>query len=160
MAMTREYLELVESGIDIALFSDEEFVVGAAAYSINRKEFFRRVDKSLRKVERVWKAWARPATIMEIWSELPSAVKRSRAFAEHLLEIGTGVSRDGDVFAEMWKNFPDLAEALEDAYGKDLNSYVDANGFPLSEWDKKRRVDHIPDAHLKEIISKKLFGGR
>lgn len=144
--------------LDIGLFSDEEFVVGAAAYQINEKEFFRRVDKSLRKAERVWKAWATKERVGSIWDDLSLLTKKSRAFAEHLLALGAGVSCDGSVFAEIWKKFPDLAEALEDEYVDELNSYDDKSGQHMAEWEKKRYVDSIPDGQLREIISKKLFG--
>lgn len=144
--------------LDITLFSDEEFVVGAAAYEIEPREFFRRIEKPLRKAERVWKAWGTKERIGMIWSEIPMAVKKTRAFAEHLLAIGAGVSQEGSVFAEMWKAFPDLSEALEDAYGKELKEEVDQFGRPMDPRDIERRVGNLPDEKLREAVSRKLFG--
>lgn len=144
--------------LDISFFSDEEFVVGAAAYQIDAYYFFLRIDKPLRKVERVWKTWGTKERIEIIWGDIPMIVKQLRTFAEHLLAIGNGVSISGPVFAEMWKNFPDLAEALEDEYVREIDSKRNSFGNPLSEYEKRERLKNIPDEQLCEIVSKKLFG--
>ncbi len=144
--------------LDVTLFSDEEFVVGAAAYEIDAKEFFLRIDKPLRKTERVWRAWATRERIASISSDLPMVVKGSRSFAEHLLAIGAGVSFEGPVFAELVKKYPDLSDALVDAYVKELSCGDEIYGRQLQQWEQKRHVDEIPDEQLRELVSQKLFG--
>ncbi len=145
------------SRADFSLYLDEEFVVGAAAYQIDVKDFFKQIDKSLRKRERVWKAWVTKESISKIWADIPLTAKKTREFIEHLLAIGKGVSFDSALFAQAWNKFPDLAEALETQYVAELAVAKDYSGSPFSEADKRRIVGEIPDESLREHITDKLF---
>ncbi len=146
------------SQLDAALFSDEEFIMVATGYQVNAREFFRRIDRSLRKTESVWKAWGTQERIGSIWDDIPMSVKRSRVFIEHLLAIGNGIRLDGNLFAEAWKKYRDLSETLEDAYVKDLNTALTPDGKPIDDWDKKYYICYIPEPKLREIMMEKVFG--
>lgn len=153
------YMTATLDEIDISLFSDEEFVVGAAAYEIGGWiciNFFSLIDKSLRKLERVWKAWGTKERIGSIQKDIPMTVKKSRAYIEHLLAIGNGVCTESDVFAEAWKNFPDLSDALVDEYAKEVSEKEKDNGNSRVIWARSRAVRELPDEQLRELVLQKL----
>ena len=63
-------------------FADKQFVLLAENYKIDRAEFYKRLDLSLRKDEDIWKFWLQGVPLQKIEKSVPAIVKGHKDFPE------------------------------------------------------------------------------
>ena len=61
-------------------FADKQFVLLAENYKIDRAEFYKRLDLSLRKDEDIWKFWLQGVPLQKIEKSVPAIVKKHKDF--------------------------------------------------------------------------------
>ena len=61
-------------------FADKQFVLLAENYKIDRAEFYKRLDLSLRKDEDIWKFWLQGVPLQKIEKSVPAIVKGHKDF--------------------------------------------------------------------------------
>lgn len=74
------YLSLTLDMIPREKFADKQFVLLAENYKIDRAEFYKRLDLSLRKDEDIWKFWLQGVPLQKIEKSVPAIVKGHKDF--------------------------------------------------------------------------------